>query len=122
MTETQFARGWKLLAEPTPPWLFLVLERQANDYDSAPPLTDAAWELATRLALKQIVLEHSAGVIFTSHLVGQLVLLHRRSHYSGGLLRICNFSQNNYDVLTMMQLGNRFCNYASREAAMQGRR
>jgi hypothetical protein len=119
-TMTSFARGWTLQVDTGSEWMFLVLGRQPGEADLTPPLTDFAWQQATQHGLFRIVLELSPEVILSSHLVGQLVLLHRRVHQSGGVLRICKFSSNNYDVLVLMQLSDRFFNYRSREAAVTG--
>jgi anti-anti-sigma regulatory factor len=122
---SSFAPGWTLQVDTRPEcpeWLLLVLGQQPGGADLTPPLAEFAWQLAVQYDRYRIVLELSPTVILSSHLVGQLVLLHRRAHQSGGILRICNFSPNNYGVLALMQLEDRFYNYPSRDAAVMGQR
>ena len=119
---TQFAPGWYLKMDTSPEWIFFALGRSADASAPSPAVTDYAWQLASEHKIYRIVFELEPNVILTSHLVGQIVLLHRRAHYSGGVFRICQFSQKNYDVLQIMQLDNRFFNYDSREAAVIGHR
>ena len=58
----------------------------------------------------------------SSYLVGQFILLHKRAHLSDGVMRLCGLTPENYRVIKLMQLANRFPNYSDREHAVMGYR
>ena len=55
-----------------------------------------------------------------SYLVGQLVLLHKRTGVQGGELRIGGLSESNRQVLHVARLGEQFPVYPNRETALRG--
>ena len=119
---SEFAKGWLLHVDRGPEWLFVVLEESSSPADPTPPVADHVWEVIACHAQYRIVFEVTEGTRLTSHLVGQMVLLHRRLHQAEGVFRICGFSPENYEVLELMRLSGRFHNYPDREAAVMGYR
>ena len=111
---------WYLDDDLGPEWIFLRLGRSSQQADPTPALAERAWELADQHRIYRIVVELEAGVPLSSYLVGQLVLLHKRCHQSGGEMRICGFGDDAYEVLKIMQLDTRFPNYRTREDAVMG--
>ncbi len=118
----EIAQGWDLVVDVSPEWLFMRLCVSGENLEPHPPLAERMWELAEENSVVRIVFELGDDVVLTSHVVGQLVLVHKRSYEVGGLLRICGFSDWNYAVLQVRQLADRFPNYGTREDAVMGRR
>jgi hypothetical protein len=113
--------GWAMQADISPEWLFVRLVYTRPAPDAAPPVAERVWSLAEQHQLCRFVLEIDPEVRLTSHLVSQLILLHKRSHKSEGVTRICGFTEDQYQVLRIMSLATRFPNYATREDAVLGR-
>ena len=76
---TYIAPGWSLLTDTSAEWIFFVLGRAPDASDPSPQVTEHAWQFAAQHGLYRIVFELEPDVVLTSHLVGQLVLLHRRA-------------------------------------------
>ena len=119
---SEIASKWQLFIDTSPAWLFFRLELEAGRADPNPPLATEVWNRVDELRVYRVVFELGQDVILTSHLVGQLVLLHKRCHQSGGVLRICEFDTHKYGVIQAMQLEDRFPNYANRHDAVMGHR
>ena len=117
---TDIAHNWQLHVDIGPEWLFLHLDKTSHDADPAPPLAARGWEIADQYRIYRVVVELASSVHLTSHLVGQLVLLFKRCHRAGGVMRICGFSDANYDVLKIMQLAVQLPNYHTRRDAVMG--
>lgn len=81
---------------------------------------EAVWRLLEQADLHRVVLELELLPILRSLLIGELVMLHKRVHAHGGLLRICGLSDNNHEVLRISRLDSRFPQYANRGAAVMG--
>ena len=116
----EFAAGWTLDVHASPEWIFLVLCRNGAAIDLTPPLAEHAWRIAEQHSVHQLVLEFGSNVDLTSHLVGQIVLLHKRLCQNGGKLRLCGLPRDNYEVLQVMNVAQRFPNYRTREDAVLG--
>ena len=116
----ELARGWPLTVERGPDWLFVQLERPSSDADHEPPLAGRIWELLRQHFVNRLVLELDEVDRLESHLVGQLVLLHKRIHTDGGMMRVCGLSPSNQQVLKLSRLADRFPNFADRDTAMAG--
>ena len=116
---TMLSTTWQLHCEVTPEWLFVRLN--ADDQGHAPEsLNDEVWREAQQHQIFRLVFEKDDRLMLTSHLVGQLVLLHKRCHEAGGVARICAFDSSSYEVLRTMRLHERFPNYVDRHAAVNG--
>ncbi len=116
----EIAPNWQLYVDVGPEWLFFRLGTSARNADTSPPLAERVWSIAEDNRIYRFVIELEPQVALTSHLVGQFVLLHKRSHQSGGVMRLCGLADANYQVLKIMQLHDRFPNYPTRNDAVMG--
>jgi anti-anti-sigma regulatory factor len=114
------ALGWQLEIDESPEWLFVRVIRVQGDAVLEPPLADAIWSLAANKETYRLVAEWQSAVPLRSHVIGQLVLLHKRCHQHDGTLRLCAFPAETYEAFRVMRLADRFPNYRDREAAVNG--
>jgi anti-anti-sigma regulatory factor len=117
---TEIAPHWVLHVDVGPEWLFFRLGKSSQDADPSPPLAQRAWDVLDEHHMYRAVVELESDVALSSHLIGQLVLLHKRCHRAGGVMRICGLNPIAYDVLKIMRLDERFPNYPSRQDAVMG--
>ncbi|MGD9855560.1 MAG: STAS domain-containing protein [Planctomycetaceae bacterium] len=113
--------GWRLDVDESPDWLFFRLIRSGDEYVPEPPLAEALWRIVEQRGPRRVVFEMVDGLMLTSFLVGQLVLLHKRAELVRGTFRLCGIAAHSYETLHMMGLAGRFPNYRSREDAVMGR-
>ena len=114
------ANGWHLDVERGPDWLFVRL-RSATDADEfRAELADVLWTLLRQHFTNRLVLELDELPILRSEFIGQLVLLHKRIHTDGGLMRICGLSDGHRMALRSCRLSDRFPSYQNREDAVMG--
>lgn len=118
---SDIASGWRFEIDEGPEWLFLRLCRVADDYVPEPPVATRGWALVEERQKRRIVFELSDGVMLTSYLAGQLILLHKRAEMVDGVFRICGFSSHANETLKIIRVADRFPNYANREDAVLGR-
>lgn len=116
----ELAPGWPLKVDRGPDWLFVRLEHPLSNAQQEPPLAERIWDLLRQHFVNRLVLELDEVERLESHLVGQLVLLHKRIHTHGGKMRVCGLSPGNQRVLEISRLAERFPNFADREAAVAG--
>lgn len=116
----ELATGWQLQLDFSEDWIFVRIEKLGSE-NVMPAISESLWELAKERQLHRWICELGGPVWMTSYLIGQLILLHKRASLEGGTLRLCGLSEDNYDVLHLMGLGERFPNYATREDAIMGR-
>ena len=116
----EMAQGWQMDVDFGTDWMFIRICRDGYDAETSPPLAERAWLLAEQSGINRIVIEVDDATLLSSHLVGQLVLLHKRAHLSSGVMRLCDFSYKNYRVIEQMRLTDRFPNYQNREQAVMG--
>jgi anti-anti-sigma factor len=113
---------WELCIERGPDWLIVKpIPRDAehsHPYDLAQPI----WTLLERHFTYRLVVEMDEVPLLSSHLIGQLILLHKRIHQHGGVLRLCGLSPSSEQALQICQLGTRLPNYGTREQAVWGHR
>jgi len=83
-------------------------------------LADAVMSVAGERGSHRIIFDLGDGLMLTSLLSGQLVILHKRVHLKGGILRLCGLSEFNRDVLRLMGVLDRFHTYSDRGAAERG--
>ncbi len=115
----ELATNWRIEIDHSTEWMFFRVVSAGFD-ELQPPLSATLWARAEAHAINRIVLELDEGVLLSSYLIGQLMVLHKRAHLDGGTVRVCGLSDNNFEVLQTMRLAERFPNYASREAAVMG--
>ena len=116
----QTAHGWQIEAEASEDWLIVRVGRSGPSAASEPEFAQSIWGLAGRHERKRLVLELDGTVSLNSLLVGQLMILHKRAHLSGGTLRLCGLSPENLSILRLMGLTDRFPGYGSRGEAISG--
>ncbi len=120
MLET--ARGWTVSVERGPDWLFIRLQivpEMAEDFSS---LAEQVWHIVEQHFTYRVVLELQGRPFLSSSLLGQLVLLHKRLHVHGGVLRLCGLSSDQQRAIAASRLEARFPAYQNREEAVWGHR
>ena len=116
------APGWTMDLERGPEWLFFRLHGPHDGLIGDANLAGPLWAVLEQEFTRRLVLELGELDLLRSWLVGQLVLLHRRLHAEGGMLRIAGLSDRNQDVLRLSQLADRFPHYRTRAEAVMGHR
>ena len=116
------ATEWELAVHRGPGWLLVKPCCPSEDLLDDPPLADQLWSLLERHFIYRLVLELDEVKIVNSHLIGQMLVLHRRIRDHGGLMRLCGLSSFNQKVLQMHGLIDRFPAYSDPiEAVMASR-
>ena len=124
---TKQLHGWELAVERGPGWVFVALRPPQNtdalhrpfDADT-PSLAEDLWEILHQHLADRLILQLDGVDFLTSHLIGQLVMLHKRIHSSGGIIRLCGLTPANREVLHMAGLDSRFPHYDCRDDAIRG--
>ena len=111
---------WELDVQRGPGWLLVRPTSPSPDIADRYPLADEIWSLLERHFVYRLALELEQVPKLNSHLIGQLLLLHRRIRDRDGLLRLCGLSEYNQRVLKMHGLLDRFPAYDSLEEAVLG--
>lgn len=109
--------GWSISAESERDWLYLRVSPHPQQGADDTQFADAILSVATRQGSHRLIIELVDGLMLTSLLAGQLVVLHKRVHLQGGSLRLCSLSNFNRDVLRLMGVMDRFQAFPSRESA-----
>ncbi len=112
--------SWQFDVDRGPDWLFVKVRCTSDQFDDETPLAEHVWNLLQQHFTYRVVLELDQAPVLYSWLVGQLVLLHKRVHTHGGILRLCGVSDSNQSVLQACRLGDRFPQYANRQEAVYG--
>jgi len=110
---------WEFEVERGPDWLFVRPRRMRGELGSA-NFAEQVWSLLEQHFTHRLVLEFSELDHLNSELIGQLVLLYKRIHTHDGLLRICQLSDAQDEVLHVSRLGGYFPRFQSREDAVMG--
>lgn len=122
MTATEQIAGWSADVERGPDWLIVRLHPSAACDTETFPMAEYVWDLMRQHFATRLVLELDELPLLRSSLIGQLVLLHKRVHSQGGVLRLASLSDSNQSVLAMMRLDDRFPRYRNRHEAIAGNR
>lgn len=117
----EIASGWVACVDRGPDWLFVKLHNAEQITAESIPLADNLWQMLREHFVGRLVLELDE-VDFRSHLLAQLLALHRRIDHHGGVLRLCGVSDENQQVLRASRLDGRFPQFRSREEAVYGHR
>jgi anti-anti-sigma regulatory factor len=105
-----------------PDWLFVRLQAE-EPYDSqGTALAERVWQLLEQEFAHRLVVEMDDVELLRSHLIGELVLLHKRVCANHGIMRLSGLSDRNYDVLRSSRLHDRFPRYFTREEAVMAYR
>jgi anti-anti-sigma factor len=119
MIET--AAGWGLDVDRGPDWIFVRVHPR-NGFDDAPGLAESVWGVLEQSFVYRVVLELDEIALLHSPIIGQLVLLSKRVHSHGGLLRLCGVSDANRSILQMCRLEGALPFYENRGDAVMGHR
>lgn len=120
MTVCVPAPGWRICTDVSQDWIFLRVVCSDPEADGCPPIAETAWSLAEKHGVIRLVIELEASAGISSYVIGQLLLLHKRCHLNGGVVRLCGVTADQYSVIKLMRLADRLPNYPSREAAVMG--
>lgn len=116
----QLADGWQYDLERGPECLFVRLRTDEQHADAEPPLAGQLWSALDEHMIYRLVLELDQIELLRSYLIGQLLLLGRRLHAHGGMLRLCGLSANNRLALATLQLEDHLPTYNNRFDAVVG--
>src|SRR6187399_93345 len=116
----ELAQEWAIDIDRGPDWLFIRLRPPHEGGGDEIPLAEMIWEKLEQSFCHRVVLELDEVQFLRSWMVGQLVRLHKRVSTHEGMLRICGLSQQNFDVLRICRLADRFPNYRNRTDAVMG--
>ena len=120
MVTAQIASAWRLSVERGPDWLFVrlnpALEGEVDEFS----LAEKIWTVLEQSFTYRVVLELDQLELMQSHFLAQLVMLSKRVHSHGGLLRLSGLSPANRDVLHVCRLDGCLPNYENRGAAVKG--
>jgi anti-anti-sigma regulatory factor len=120
--DQQIAPGWTAELSSGPDWLFVRLYWNPADCGQSPDLAEPIWQLLQTNMQNRLVLETENVPLLSSHLVGELVRLHKLIVEQGGMVRLSGTSDENQDILRTAQLADRFPQFGNREEAVMGYR
>jgi len=112
--------GWQLHLDTSPDWLFFHVVAPSHRAIGDPPVAESVAREVLNRGIRRVVLDFNENVMLFSHLVGQIVALHKRLMLEGGVFRVCGLSAENADVLRALHLSDRLPNYRDRGAAVMG--
>jgi len=116
----EVSAGWRLDVDVSPEWLFFRLAKEWPDAGPTPPVAAQVWSAAEQHAIYRLVIELDDRLLLSSYLVGQLILLRKRAHQQGGVMRLCGLAEAQYEVIRIMRLGPLLPNYPTRGDAVMG--
>ncbi len=120
MAQASLVRSdWEFEVERGPDWLFVRPRRMSGEL-GAEIFADQVWSLLEQHFTHRLVLEFGEIDFLNSALVGQLVWLYKRIHTHDGILRICELTDMQHEVLRVSRLGGYFPRYRNREDAVMG--
>ena len=114
------APGWELDVERGPDWLFVRLHCPENRETEPSDLANRLWRLMEQHFTYRLVLELDDVPSLSSYFLGQLVMLHKRIHSHGGILRLSGLTDPALDALRACRLDHSFSRYSTREDAVMG--
>jgi anti-anti-sigma factor len=123
MLTAQTAAGWEMDVERGPDWIFIRLLPARDSGTEELSLANKVWSILEQCFTYRLVLELDRVELLQSCLIAQLVLLSKRVHSHGGLLRLCRLSPENQQVLHICRLEGCLPNYDNRgDAVMDAQR
>lgn len=114
--------GWMCDVERGPDWLFVRLGAPPNGDDEGMLMAESVWSVVKQHFIYRVVLECDHLAMLNSHLIAQLVGLHRRLQKQGGILRLCGLSDDNQQLLQSCRLDGIFPQFQSRSQAVLAHR
>ena len=116
------APGWTMDVDRGPDWLFIRLQGQEPFETEGIELSTRLWQVLEQEFSLRLVIELDEIRLLRSHMIGELVRLHKRLQSQGGMLRLSGLSDSNYQALCGCRLGDRFPQFRTREDAVMGYR
>lgn len=121
----ELAPGWEMDVERGPDCLVVRLgkadlEPEEGGLEEGVALAEQLWNLLQQHFVCRLVLEMDQVPFLSSHLIGQLVLLHKRLYNEGGFLRLCGISEGGRQALAVSRLSACFPDYRDRYEAVGG--
>jgi anti-anti-sigma regulatory factor len=117
---TELATDWHCDLERGPECIFVRLRSDETEAEAEPPLAEQLWSLLEEHLTYRLVLEFDQIELLHSYVIGQLLLLGRRLHIQGGMLRLCGLSAHNQLALAALQLEDHLPTYKNRFDAVVG--
>ncbi len=105
-----------------PDWVFVRFTPADVDWTESPPVAESIWNVLAQNFIYRVVVEFDRVTLLRSYLLGQLVLLARRVHAQGGVLRICGLTPHNQEMMRISRLDELLPNYRNRGEAVMGSR
>ncbi len=112
---------WDFEVERGPGWLFVRPRRCGGSDAGTPTFAEYVWALLQQHFTNRLVLELGQLDRLDSHLVTQLLWLHKRVQAQDGVIRLSELSAQNEDVLRACGLEGQFPPHRNREEAVMGR-
>jgi anti-anti-sigma regulatory factor len=112
---------WDFEVERGPGWLFVRPRPHGSSESDKPTFAEQVWALLQQNFTNRLVLELGEVDQLDSHLVTQLLWLHKRVHAQDGLIRIAELSAENEEVLWSCGLEGQFPSHRNREDAVMCR-
>jgi anti-anti-sigma factor len=118
----QLAPGWSVETARGPDWLFVRLRGPDDGNSEGTNLADSLWSLLQQQLVRRLVVEMDDLPVVRSSTLGQLVVLNKRIHDHGGLMRLCGLSDAGQQAVQVSRLDGCFPSYRNREEAVMGYR
>jgi anti-anti-sigma regulatory factor len=118
----EIAPGWEFDVYRESDWLVVTFMNARPDATDSPLLAEGLWGLIEQHDVRRLALQLDRLQVLFTHLIGQLVMLHKRLCVQGGAMRLCGLSEHNQQVLRLSRLDDRFPPYGTREDALLDRR
>jgi anti-anti-sigma factor len=118
----EIAPGWGIDVERGPDWLFVHVTGPIANPVHEIPLADAVHALLEQHFTHRVVVELDDMPVLFSQIIGELVLLQKRVHSDGGLLRLCGVSEAAKQALQTTRLTGVLPCFPDRSAAVMGDR
>ncbi|HZZ29181.1 MAG TPA: STAS domain-containing protein [Pirellulales bacterium] len=120
MFTVQAVTGWDFEVERGPDWMFVRLQPAYEGGTEEHLLAERVWSILEQSFTYRLVLELDRIEHLQSCLIAQMVLLSKRVHSHGGMLRLCQLSPVNQQMLHTCRLDGCLPNYDSRSDAVMG--
>jgi anti-anti-sigma factor len=120
MLTVQGVSTWDLDIDRGPDWVFVRLRPAHDGGTEENTLAAHVWSMLEQSFTYRLVLELESIDLLQSCLIAQLVMLSKRIHSHGGMLRLCGLSAVNQQVLHVCRLEGCLPNYENRGDAVMG--
>jgi len=114
--------SWSYDVDRGPDWVFVRLHPGDGGMIDAISLAERMWSVLEQSFTYRLVLELDEVPIMQSYLIAQLVMLAKRIHVHGGLLRLCGLTTANQEVIRLCRLDGCLPHYGNRGDAVMGHR